>query len=114
MTLAILAEQGSDSDAQARLAYDAGIAAVLPEQRPAFRSVTDWPRQLGVSLTRLAALRPFAKQVFIEGLVRCVAHDKKLSVEESELLRTVCAVLHCPLPPIVGQAATTANEVAGS
>ena len=114
MTLAILAEQGSDSDAQARLAYDAGIAAVLPEQRPAFRSVTDWPRQLGVSLTRLAALRPFAKQVFIEGLVRCVAHDKKLSVEESELLRTVCAVLHCPLPPIVGQAATTANDVAGS
>lgn len=101
VTLAILAAQGSDDDAQARRAYDAGIATVLPEQRPAYRAVPDWPRQLGAALTRLAGLRPFAKQVFIEGLVRCVAHDQKLSIEESELLRTVCAVLHCPLPPIV-------------
>ena len=101
VTLAILAAQGSDDDAQARRAYEAGIATVLPEQRPAYRAVADWPRQLGAALTRLAGLRPFAKQVFIEGLVRCVAHDQKLSIEESELLRTVCAVLHCPLPPIV-------------
>jgi Zn-dependent protease with chaperone function len=101
VTLAILAAQGSDDDAQARRAYEAGIAAVLPDQRPAYRPVADWPRQLGAALIRLAALRPFAKQVLIEGLVRCVAHDQKLSVEESELLRTVCALLHCPLPPIV-------------
>jgi len=33
--------------------------------------------------------------------VRCIAHDQKLSVEEGELLRTVCSVLHCPLPPIL-------------
>ena len=49
----------------------------------------------------LSTLRPFAKKVFIEGLVRCIAHDQKLSVAEGELLRTVCAVLHCPLPPIL-------------
>ena len=103
VTLAILAGQGSDDDAQARRAYDAGIAVVLPKQRPAYRTVADWPRQLGAALTRLAALRPFAKQVLIEGLVRCVAHDQKLSIEEGELLRTVCAVLNCPLPPIVAQ-----------
>jgi len=47
-------------------------------------------------------LRPFAKKVLIEGMVRCIAHDRRLSVEEGELLRTVCAVLHCPLPPILG------------
>jgi len=40
--------------------------------------------------------------VLIEGMVRCIAHDRRLSVEEGELLRTVCAVLHCPLPPILG------------
>ncbi|MEO8063965.1 MAG: M48 family metallopeptidase [Pseudomonadota bacterium] len=110
VTFAILAAQGSGDDAQARSAYDAGIAAVLPEQRPAYRAVADWPRQLGSALSRLARLRPFAKQVLIEGLVRCVAHDQKLSIEESELLRTVCAVLHCPLPPIVAQA----NDSGGS
>jgi Zn-dependent protease with chaperone function len=104
VTFTILAAQGSDDDEQARRAYDAGIAAVLPQPRPAYRERPDWPQQLGAALSRLAGLRPFAKQVLIEGMVRCVAHDRKLSLEEGELLRTVCAVLHCPLPPIVSPA----------
>jgi Zn-dependent protease with chaperone function len=104
VTLTILAAQGSDDGVQARAAYEAGIAAVLPEPRPAYREVPDWPQALGAALARLSGLRPFAKQVLIEGMVRCVAHDQKLSIEESELLRTVCAALHCPLPPIVSNA----------
>jgi hypothetical protein len=60
-----------------------------------------WPEALRESLQSLNALRPFAKKVLIEGLVRTVALDRRLSVEEGELLRTVCAALHCPLPPIL-------------
>ena len=97
----ILAMQGTGEDARARRAYEAGISVVLPEHRPPFREVAQWPRALGDSLARLSKLRPFAKKVLIEGLVHCIAHDQKLSVEEGELLRTVCAVLHCPLPPIL-------------
>jgi Zn-dependent protease with chaperone function len=97
----ILAMQGTGEDARARRAYEAGISVVLPEHRPPFREVAQWPRALGDSLARLTNLRPFAKKVLIEGLVHCIAHDQKLSVEEGELLRTVCAVLHCPLPPIL-------------
>ena len=97
----ILAIQGTGEDARARRAYEAGISVVLPEHRPPFREVAQWPRALGDSLARLTNLRPFAKKVLIEGLVHCIAHDQKLSVEEGELLRTVCAVLHCPLPPIL-------------
>jgi Zn-dependent protease with chaperone function len=97
----ILAMQGAGEDARARRAYEAGISVVLPEHRPPFREVAQWPRALADSLARLANLRPFAKKVLIEGLVHCIAHDQKLSVEEGELLRTVCAVLHCPLPPIL-------------
>jgi Zn-dependent protease with chaperone function len=98
---AILAAQGTGDDARARRAYEAGISVVLPEHRPSFREVAQWPKALGGSLARLTSLRPFAKKVLIEGLVHCIAHDQKLSVEEGELLRTVCAVLHCPLPPIL-------------
>jgi len=97
----ILALQGTGEDVRARLAYEAGISVVLPEHRPPFREVAQWPKALGDSLARLTNLRPFAKKVLIEGLVHCIAHDQKLSVEEGELLRTVCAVLHCPLPPIL-------------
>jgi Zn-dependent protease with chaperone function len=98
---AILAAQGTGDDTRARRAYEAGISVVLPEHRPAFEQIAQWPKALADSLARLASLRPFAKKVLIEGLVRCIAHDQKLSVEEGELLRTVCSVLHCPLPPIL-------------
>jgi hypothetical protein len=37
----------------------------------------------------------------IEGLVRTVLRDGSIHVNESELLRVVCAVLHCPMPPLL-------------
>jgi Zn-dependent protease with chaperone function len=100
----VLAAQGTNDATLAVRAYGAGISVVLPEHRPAFRSIEEWPTALRDALARLVHLRPFAKKVLIEGMVRCIAHDRTLSVAEGELLRTVCAVLHCPLPPILGQA----------
>jgi Zn-dependent protease with chaperone function len=99
----VLAAQGTADSAVAVRAYEAGISVVLPQHRPAFRSFEAWPAALRDALARLVHLRPFAKKVLIEGMVRCIAHDRSLSVAEGELLRTVCAVLHCPLPPILGQ-----------
>ncbi len=63
----ILAMQGTGEDARARRAYEAGISVVLPEHRPPFREVAQWPKALGDSLARLTNLRPFAKKVLIEG-----------------------------------------------
>jgi Zn-dependent protease with chaperone function len=99
----VLAAQGAPQREVALSAYQAGISAVLPQHRPDFRDLADWPAALRDALARLVHLRPFAKRLLIEGMVRCVAHDRRLSVEEGELLRTVCAVLHCPLPPILGR-----------
>jgi hypothetical protein len=97
----VLAAQGMGDDARARQAYEAGISVVLPEKHPAYEQIADWPNALAEALGQLSDLRPIAKKVLIEGLVRCIAHDQKLSLEEGELLRTVCSVLHCPLPPIL-------------
>jgi Zn-dependent protease with chaperone function len=97
----VLAAQGADVDDDARRAYDAGIQHVFPTQAPAFTAPANWPDALRLALLELTKLRPSAKKVLIEGLVRTVAHDRRLSVAEGELLRTVCAVLHCPLPPIL-------------
>jgi hypothetical protein len=47
-------------------------------------------------------LHPFAKQAVIEGLVKTIASDDVMTEAEAELLRTVCALLHCPLPLIMG------------
>jgi hypothetical protein len=83
------------------MAYEAGMSSVFPMNRPAYGVVENWPKRLGDALRHLEKLHPFAKKAVIEGLVRTIAHDDMLNVSEAELLRTVCATLHCPLPPLL-------------
>ena len=97
--LAVLARAGSPGDERAaRGAYEAGMQPLLPMRRPDYAVYEDWPRRLAAALARLEELQPFAKQALIEALVRTIASDGALTVEEAELLRTTCALLHCPLP----------------
>jgi hypothetical protein len=98
---AILAMQGTEGEERARRAYEAGLQHLFPGSPTEFAPPARWPEALRLALAELAALRPSAKKLLIEGLVHTVAHDRRLSVAEGELLRTVCAVLHCPLPPIL-------------
>ncbi|HEY4339042.1 MAG TPA: M48 family metallopeptidase [Steroidobacteraceae bacterium] len=94
---ATLARCGSDDESEIRAAYVAGIAGVLSNY-PEYRTYDDWPQRTGAALNELDLLQPPAKQQLIEGLVRTIANDGRLKVEESELLRTTCALLHCPMP----------------
>ncbi|MGN6513556.1 MAG: hypothetical protein ACTHKZ_08320, partial [Lysobacteraceae bacterium] len=55
-------------------------------------------------LGALDALDPLAKQVLVEGIAAAIAFDGSVCVAEAELLRTLCASLHCPLPPMLEQA----------
>ena len=98
---ATLAQLGAQDERAARMAYEAGMSTVLPMRRPAYSAIEDWPRRLSEALPRLEQLHPFAKKVVIEGLVKTIASDGILTEAESELLRTVCALLHCPLPPLL-------------
>lgn len=98
---AVLAQAGADDERSAQAAYVAGLQQVLPESRAAYSVPADWPAKLGAALARLEKLRPLAKQALIEGMVKTVTHDGVLNVAEAELLRTVCAILHCPLPPLL-------------
>jgi Zn-dependent protease with chaperone function len=101
---AVLASFGAADDRAARMAYEAGMQSVLPMNRPAYSVIEDWPRRMSESLRRLEKLHPYAKKAVVEGLVRTIAHDERLNVAEAELLRTVCATLHCPLPPLLAGA----------
>jgi hypothetical protein len=48
----------------------------------------------------LAALDAADKRRLVTGVVTVISHDGLMTVEEVELLRTVCALLHCPVPPL--------------
>lgn len=96
----VLAEHGSSDALQARQAYEFGLSSLLPRERPEFRSVPDWVSALDAALVQLDQLMPAAKEALVEALVRTISHDNALTVGEAELLRAICATIHCPLPPI--------------
>ena len=96
----VLATQGSEDEAAARAAYQAGIELLLPGIRPPMLRLPHWPPKFDQALTRLDRLQPAAKEQLVRGLVTAISHDRRMTVSESELLRAICASLHCPLPPL--------------
>lgn len=57
-----------------------------------------WQAPFERALDDLDGLNPMAKELVIQALLRAVHADGQVSVEEAELLRVICASLHCPLP----------------
>jgi hypothetical protein len=96
----VLAMQGSEDETEARRAYEIGMASLLPTIRPPFARPAHWPPRLDQALSRLDRLQPAAKEMLVQALVRTISHDLRMTVPESELLRAICATLHCPLPPL--------------
>jgi Zn-dependent protease with chaperone function len=101
----VLAQHGHTDEALARRAYEAGVHHLLPRERPSFTASENWSQPLDLALSRLDQLAPIIKEQLVEAMVKTVSHDQQLTLGESELLRTVCATLHCPLPPLVDAAA---------
>ncbi|MGB5131093.1 MAG: M48 family metallopeptidase [Steroidobacteraceae bacterium] len=96
----VLAMSGSEDEAEARRAYEIGMAQLLPVRRPPFQRLANWPRRLDLALNRIDRLVPAGKELLVQALVRTISHDLRMTVAESELLRAVCAAVHCPLPPL--------------
>jgi Zn-dependent protease with chaperone function len=94
--LAVLAETGRPGQAQD--AYRAGLAQVVPGQALPFAPVP--PVLLENVWPVLDGLAGPEKEFLVTGMVTVIAHDGVMTVAEVELLRTVCALLHCPLPPL--------------
>jgi hypothetical protein len=103
---ATLAQLGAQDEHSAQIAYEAGMTVVLPMRSPEYKPLKDWPRQLSDALPRLGRLSPFAKKTVIDGLVKTITSDEVMTEAEAELLRTVCALLHCPLPPLLASMPT--------
>jgi Zn-dependent protease with chaperone function len=100
--VSILAHHGSPEDPTARAhAYRAGMDALAGAAAPAYSLPPNWAVALDAALFKIAALEPTAKRRVVAALTATVAHDGRLSLAEAELLRTLCAILRCPLPPLL-------------
>ena len=98
---AIVAQYGHDDDTAAARAFQLGIQEALPMSVLAYQPPADWVASLDQALPKLDRLAPAGKELVIAGLVRAVSSDGVVNVSEAELLRTICACLHCPLPPLL-------------
>jgi Zn-dependent protease with chaperone function len=71
------------------------------KQWPDYEPLGDWIPATEAALRQLDRLHMTDKQVLVSALVLTISHDGKVSPDEAELLRAICATLHCPLPPFV-------------
>jgi Zn-dependent protease with chaperone function len=99
--LCVVAQCGHDSPEAAQRAYLTGIQRVLPQDHLPYLPRKEGALALDPAWGPLDALDPLAKQAVIEGLVATISHDNAVTVSEAELLRAICAGLHCPLPPML-------------
>ncbi len=99
--LALIAQAGHDNPHDALRAYLAGLQRVLPREHIDYAPPPEGMLALEAVWPVLNRLNPAAKQLMVEAVTAAVSHDGRISVNEAELLRTVCGVLHCPLPPML-------------
>jgi Zn-dependent protease with chaperone function len=98
--LAVLAQAGHESADRAERAFQAGLRRALPDRVVGFH-----PAERGVTALEdvwvpLDGLAPAEKERLVQAAVDVISADRELTVTELELLRTICALLHCPLPPL--------------
>ena len=100
--LAVVARAGNPAnEAAARRAYLAGLQRILPQDHLPYAPPAAGVLALDAVWAPLDALDPLAKQVLVESVTATISHDQRINVAEAELLRTICATLHCPLPALL-------------
>jgi hypothetical protein len=99
--LACVSAAGNPDPAAAEHAFQAAAAHLLPGATVPYAPPAEPWRALDAGWEPLNSLDPRNKQVLVEALVIAVADDGVLQPAEAELLRTACAMLRCPLPPLL-------------
>jgi Zn-dependent protease with chaperone function len=100
--LAVLAHAGHSEESEARRAWTQGMHRALPGHSTRFPTLQNWSLVLDTALPRLDRLDPLSKELLLESMLVTIRHDGVITIEEGDLLRAVCSVLHCPLPPLLG------------
>lgn len=110
LVLSLLARAGHDRPGEAERAFAAGVSELGSALTPRYGVPIDWPQRLAGVLTELDQLKPAGKSLLVAAMTRAILHDGRIDVAESELLRTACAALHCPLPPLLHEGDATVQR----
>ncbi len=100
--LSALAWTGADDPKRAAEAWAAAVGALgITFSSPMAPRQACSLQEVDRALDDLARLAPTLKEPLMRACVACVAADRRVSVEEAELLRAIADALDCPLPPFL-------------
>ena len=95
----IVAAAGCSDEASARRAWLLAMQQAFPGEAIEWSPpAAAWQASFERALDDLDGLSPVAKELVIQSLLSAIQADGMVSVEEAELLRVICASLHCPVP----------------
>jgi hypothetical protein len=93
--------RGPQADQEFEAAFRAGAKeAGIVDATPVGRGAVGLD-DAGEVLGKLRELAPLPKAVLVKGLFAAVTADGSIRVIEAALMRTIGAVLDCPLPPLL-------------
>jgi Zn-dependent protease with chaperone function len=90
------ASQGSDETAfaaGARLVSEARVALLPPE--------SSGLKRLDAALRELVRVTPKKRRHLVDACAATICADGRVTVREAELLRAICDMLDCPMPPLL-------------
>jgi hypothetical protein len=98
-----LAVAGNSDPARARQAFGSAMNVLAPgAPAPANAPTTATWQALDAGWQALDALNPKDKQSLVEAMVTAITADGAVTLDEAELLRTACALIHVPVPALIG------------
>jgi len=99
----IVADQGNEDNNAGEHAYQAGISSFGKWAAEREEKIDDEQTVavLDQSLDALRQMNSAGRKSMLQAVSNTISHDGKLTLREAELLRTICASLDCPLPPIL-------------
>jgi Zn-dependent protease with chaperone function len=101
--LAVLADYGHDDDAASESAFEAGknqFGKWAANHTYGSKVQYSLPA-LDRSLDLLLSLNGKGRQALVRAVATVAAHDERITTAEAELIRTICASLDVPLPPML-------------
>jgi Zn-dependent protease with chaperone function len=113
--LRILAGHGDGDPARREAAFRAGTAKLgrWSEGTDDEPATADTAAELDRCLDILRHVDLSTRARLIDALSATIRHDRKMTVEEAELMRAVCAGLDCPLPPLITSNPLAPTELEG-
>jgi hypothetical protein len=97
----LLSALAISSDHDNTVAFEAG-AKHLPEVNVRLLPIEECAiDKLNDALEKLARVTPKERQRLVDAAAACICADSSVNVTEGELLRAICDIIDCPMPPLI-------------